>query len=73
MNGGKASKFAVVVQAKLVAEAAQRTEGFSGRELAKLMASVQAAAYGTPNATLTEEVRHPLLLFSDLRLHSSIQ
>jgi ATPase family AAA domain-containing protein 3A/B len=36
--------------------AAKVTEGFSGRELAKLMASVQAAAYGTPNATLTSQV-----------------
>ena len=45
------------VQGKLVAEAARQTEGFSGRELAKLTASVQAAAYGTPNAKLSEEVR----------------
>lgn len=29
-------------------EAAARTEGFSGRELAKLMNAVQAAVYGSP-------------------------
>lgn len=52
-----ANRGGVGVQGKLVAEAARQTAGFSGRELAKLMASVQAAAYGTPNAKLTEEVR----------------
>ncbi|KAG5245586.1 ATPase family AAA domain-containing protein [Salix suchowensis] len=30
-------------------EAAKKTEGFSGREIAKLMASVQAAVYGRPD------------------------
>jgi ATPase family AAA domain-containing protein 3A/B len=30
----------------ILREAAARTEGFSGREIAKLMASVQAAVYG---------------------------
>ncbi|KAL2553067.1 AAA-type ATPase family protein [Forsythia ovata] len=33
-------------------EAAQKTEGFSGREIAKLMASVQAAVYGRPDCVL---------------------
>jgi ATPase family AAA domain-containing protein 3A/B len=33
--------------------AAAATEGFSGRELAKLMASMQAAAYGARDATLS--------------------
>ncbi|XP_022744852.1 ATPase family AAA domain-containing protein 3-like [Durio zibethinus] len=33
-------------------EAAAKTEGFSGRELAKLMASVQAAVYGSENCVL---------------------
>lgn len=32
----------------LFAEAAAKTEGFSGRELAKLMGAVQAAVYGAP-------------------------
>lgn len=44
------------LQATLLREAAQLTEGFSGRELAKLMASVQSAAYATPTATLTPEL-----------------
>ncbi|CAH9088643.1 unnamed protein product [Cuscuta epithymum] len=33
-------------------EAAWKTEGFSGREIAKLMASVQAAVYGSPDCVL---------------------
>ncbi|KAG8383982.1 hypothetical protein BUALT_Bualt04G0070400 [Buddleja alternifolia] len=33
-------------------EAAHKTEGFSGREIAKLMASVQAAVYGRPDCVL---------------------
>lgn len=33
-------------------EAARKIEGFSGREIAKLMASVQAAVYGSPNCVL---------------------
>ena len=33
---------------ELLTEVAQKTQGFSGRELAKLMASVQAAVYGRP-------------------------
>ncbi|KAF5749112.1 ATPase family AAA domain-containing protein 3-like [Tripterygium wilfordii] len=37
---------------ELLMEAAARTEGFSGREIAKLMASVQAAVYGSENCVL---------------------
>ncbi|CAN8236163.1 unnamed protein product [Cochlearia groenlandica] len=36
----------------LLKEAAARTKGFSGRETAKLMASVQAAVYGSANCVL---------------------
>ncbi|XP_052198609.1 uncharacterized protein LOC127805842 [Diospyros lotus] len=36
----------------LLREAAAKTEGFSGREIAKLMASVQAAVYGSKNCVL---------------------
>jgi ATPase family AAA domain-containing protein 3A/B len=39
-----------------VEAAARKTDGFSGRELAKLVASAQAAAYGTPDATLRREL-----------------
>ncbi|XP_031094767.1 ATPase family AAA domain-containing protein 3 [Ipomoea triloba] len=36
----------------ILKEAAVKTEGFSGREIAKLMASVQAAVYGSENCVL---------------------
>ncbi|XP_022718574.1 ATPase family AAA domain-containing protein 3-like [Durio zibethinus] len=36
----------------ILREAAAKTEGFSGREIAKLMASVQAAVYGSENCVL---------------------
>lgn len=36
----------------IIREAAAKTEGFSGREIAKLMASVQAAVYGSENCVL---------------------
>ncbi|KAJ6887159.1 ATPase family AAA domain-containing protein 3-like [Populus alba x Populus x berolinensis] len=36
----------------ILMEAAEKTEGFSGREIAKLMAGVQAAVYGSPNCVL---------------------
>lgn len=36
----------------VIREAAKKTEGFSGREIAKLMAGVQAAVYGRPDCVL---------------------
>ncbi|KAL3653795.1 hypothetical protein CASFOL_003476 [Castilleja foliolosa] len=36
----------------MIKEAAAKTEGFSGREIAKLMASVQAAVYGSDDCML---------------------
>lgn len=41
---------------KHVDEAAKATEGFSGRELAKMIASIQTAVYGSKQATLTPAV-----------------
>lgn len=37
---------------QLIREAAVKSEGFSGREIAKLMASVQAAVYGSEDCVL---------------------
>jgi ATPase family AAA domain-containing protein 3A/B len=37
----------------LIREAAAKTDGFSGREIAKLLASVQAAVYGSTECELT--------------------
>jgi ATPase family AAA domain-containing protein 3A/B len=53
------------MQTQLIQRAAAATDGFSGRELAKLMASMQAAAYGTPDAKLTESLFDMVL---DLKL-----
>lgn len=40
----------------LLASAAKRMEGFSGREIAKFMASVQAAVYGSAQPVLTADI-----------------
>ncbi|XP_059640397.1 uncharacterized protein LOC132282669 [Cornus florida] len=40
----------------VIREAAKKTEGFSGREIAKLLASVQAAVYGRPDCVLDPEL-----------------
>ncbi|XP_004505602.1 uncharacterized protein [Cicer arietinum] len=40
----------------IIKEAAAKTEGFSGREIAKLMASVQAAVYGSKNTVLDQNL-----------------
>lgn len=40
----------------VIREAAKKTEGFSGREIAKLMASVQAAVYGSPDCVLDAQL-----------------
>lgn len=40
----------------VIQEAAKKTEGFSGREIAKLVASIQAAVYGRPDCTLDSQL-----------------
>ncbi|KAL6993570.1 hypothetical protein U1Q18_011684 [Sarracenia purpurea var. burkii] len=40
----------------VIREAAKKTEGFSGREIAKLVASVQAAVYGRPDCVLDSQI-----------------
>ncbi|KAA6424075.1 MAG: ATPase family AAA domain-containing 3-B-like [Trebouxia sp. A1-2] len=57
---------------EMLQEAAQKTEGFSGRELAKLMASMQAAVYGSAQPTLTHEMWHRVLNMK-VREHSQRQ
>lgn len=37
-------------------EAAEATEGFSGRELAKMISSIQTAVYGSAQPVLTPEL-----------------
>lgn len=45
----------------LLAASAKATEGFSGRELAKFMAAVQAAVYGAPQPVLTRTIWQAVL------------
>ncbi|XP_062102407.1 uncharacterized protein LOC133812636 [Humulus lupulus] len=40
----------------VIQEAARKTEGFSGREIAKLVAGIQAAVYGRPDCALDSEL-----------------
>ncbi|KAF4393302.1 hypothetical protein G4B88_002036 [Cannabis sativa] len=40
----------------VIQEAAKKTEGFSGREIAKLVAGIQAAVYGRPDCALDSEL-----------------
>lgn len=44
------------VNKQLLEQAAAKMEGFSGREIAKFMASVQAAVYGSAQTVLTPEI-----------------
>lgn len=44
------------VSEDVIREAAKKTEGFSGREIAKLMAGVQAAVYGRPDCVLNSQL-----------------
>eukprot|EP00775_Hariotina_reticulata_P009234 gene9234-9399_t len=44
------------INEQLLQAAAAKMEGFSGREIAKFMASVQAAVYGSQAAVLTAEI-----------------
>ena len=63
--GGAAVKIRTEgITAEHFAEAAKRTEGFSGREIAKLGIAWQSAAYGTADAKLD-----PYLFGSVLEAH----
>ncbi|GIL58833.1 hypothetical protein Vafri_13806 [Volvox africanus] len=65
LKGRKASADRITISEniteELLAEAAKATEGFSGRELAKLLAAVQAAVYGAPQPVLTSEIWRTVL------------
>lgn len=41
---------------QVIRDAAKKTEGFSGREIAKLVAGVQAAVYGRPDCVLDSQL-----------------
>ncbi|KAL3630270.1 hypothetical protein CASFOL_023254 [Castilleja foliolosa] len=54
-------------------EAAKKTEGFSGREIAKLMASVQAAVYGRPDCVLDSNLFKEIVDYKVKEHHQRIK
>ncbi|BBH07929.1 AAA-type ATPase family protein [Prunus dulcis] len=57
----------------LIREAARKTEGFSGREIAKLMASVQAAVYGRPDCVLDSQLFKEIVEYKVAEHHQRIK
>lgn len=58
---------------EVIREAAKKTEGFSGREIAKLMASVQAAVYGRPDCALDSELFKEIVDYKVSEHHQRIK
>ncbi|XP_073058007.1 uncharacterized protein [Primulina eburnea] len=56
-----------------IKEAARKTEGFSGREIAKLMASVQAAVYGRPDCVLDSNLFKEIVDYKIAEHHQRIK
>ncbi|GLU13736.1 hypothetical protein SLE2022_303510 [Rubroshorea leprosula] len=57
----------------VIQEAATKTEGFSGREIAKLMASVQAAVYGRPDCLLDSQLFREIVDYKVAEHHQRIK
>lgn len=57
----------------VIQEAAKKTEGFSGREIAKLMAGVQAAVYGRPDCVLDSELFKEIVDYKVAEHHQRIK
>ncbi|XP_077244345.1 AAA-type ATPase family protein [Tasmannia lanceolata] len=57
----------------LLHEVARKTEGFSGREIAKLMASVQAAVYGRSDCILNSELFMEIVDYKVAEHHQRIK
>ncbi|KAJ6797150.1 ATPase family AAA domain-containing protein 3-A-like [Iris pallida] len=57
----------------LIREAARKTDGFSGREIAKLMASVQAAVYGRPDCLLDSQLFMEIVDYKVAEHHQRIK
>ncbi|KAL7101837.1 hypothetical protein ACP275_08G079700 [Erythranthe tilingii] len=54
-------------------EASRRIEGFSGREIAKLVASVQAAVYGRPDCVLDADLFKEIVEYKVAEHHQRIK
>lgn len=57
----------------VIQEAATKTEGFSGREIAKLMASVQAAVYSRPDCLLDSQLFREIVDYKVAEHHQRIK
>ncbi|XP_021907877.1 ATPase family AAA domain-containing protein 3 isoform X2 [Carica papaya] len=57
----------------VIREAAQKTEGFSGREIAKLMAGIQAAVYGRPDCVLDSQLFREILDYKVAEHHRRVK
>lgn len=57
----------------VIREVAKKTEGFSGREVAKLVASVQAAVYGRPDCVLDAQLFREVVEYKVAEHHQRIE
>lgn len=57
----------------VIREAAKKTEGFSGREIAKLIASVQAAVYARPDCVLDSQLFREVVDYKVAEHHQRIK
>ncbi|KAJ6288433.1 hypothetical protein OIU76_024426 [Salix suchowensis] len=61
------------ISGDVIREAAKKTEGFSGREIAKLMASVQAAVYGRPDCVLDSQLFREVVDYKVVEHHQRLK
>lgn len=57
----------------VIREAARKTEGFSGREIAKLVAGVQAAVYGRPDCMLDAQLFREIVDYKVAEHHQRLK
>ncbi|KAM3709550.1 hypothetical protein ACJW31_02G180400 [Castanea mollissima] len=70
----KTQKIAIKdVSDDVIREAARQTEGFSGREIAKLIASVQAAVYARPDCVLDTQLFKEVVDYKVVEHHQRIK
>ncbi|KAL1195951.1 ATP-dependent zinc metalloprotease FTSH 4 [Cardamine amara subsp. amara] len=58
---------------EVIREAAKKTEGFSGREIAKLVAGVQAAVYGRPDCILDSQLFEEIVDYKIQEHHQRVR
>uniref|UniRef100_A0A1J3GBH8 ATPase family AAA domain-containing protein 3 n=1 Tax=Noccaea caerulescens TaxID=107243 RepID=A0A1J3GBH8_NOCCA len=58
---------------QVIRDAAKKTEGFSGREIAKLVAGVQAAVYGRPDCVLDSQLFEEIVNYKIEEHHQRVR